>query len=104
MKLDQLINDILALDSFYNYLSWYERCWLHLLRMDKVDDYASTRIAALANFVDKSGWSAPQRKPGEDKLGYYFENGKWHDMEDYPKNHPHITEHINKLQYYGTSH
>ncbi|MEI7488346.1 MAG: hypothetical protein WCJ72_13245 [Chryseobacterium sp.] len=97
MKLNELIDDILALDSFYNYLSWYERCWLHLFRIDKVEGYASPRIASLANFVHETGWKAPSRKPGQDKLGYYFEDEEWHNMDDYPKDHPEITEQIKNL-------
>jgi hypothetical protein len=104
MKLIEIIDDTLALDSFYNYLSWYERCWLHLFRTGKINGSESTRIVNLTNFVYETNWKAPTRKPGQDRLGYYFDNEQWHDMEDYPKNHPEITKQIKNLFYRDEKH
>jgi hypothetical protein len=90
--------EILALDSLYGVLSWYERCWLHLLSNGKQPGDVSERIVALYMIVKSTEWQIPDRKIGHDRLGQYYENGKWNDDEFYSKNHPEITRLIKQIK------
>ena len=90
--------EILALDSLYGVLSWYERAWLHLVIHGKEKGIPSPRIMALYKVIDSTGWEAPKRKVGHDRLGQYYENGIWNDDEHYHKAHPEITQLIIQIK------
>ncbi len=94
--MQEIYLEILALDSLYGVLSWYERCWLHMVSIGKESGQPSLRIMSLYKVLVNIEWDAPKRRPGQDRCGQYFEDGKWLEIEHYPKNHPEITNQIRK--------
>ncbi len=94
MNIQNIYLEILALDSLYGVLSWYERCWLHLESIGKAQGEASHRIKALYTTIDETGWEAPHRRAGQDRCGQYQENGEWKEIEKYPKDHPELTQQL----------
>lgn len=91
-------HEILALDSLYDVLTWYDRCWLHLHRFDKQSGPPSPRILALLKVITDNHWRAPQRRAGQDRCGQYEHYGEWLEITDYAANNPKITEQILKLK------
>lgn len=90
---ENINTQVLALDSLYGILSWYDRCWLHLKRIDRISEKTSPRTVALCKVIEQTGWEPPERRPGQDRCGQYKnENGEWLEIEDYARNHPELTE------------
>ena len=99
---------ILAIDSIFGVLSWYDRTALHLFSNQKItSEELPERVVLLASLIIANNIEAPQMRYGQDRLKYYLQEYKEHDcidlqnewlqVEEYKNYHPEFSEKIKKV-------
>lgn len=92
-------HEILSIDSIYNVLSWFDRCYLHLCIMNKEGDMESSeKLQKLAGIVKNQNWKSPETKYGQDRLQYYQQKNEWIELDKYSEAHPELTYKIEQLK------
>ena len=93
-----LLHAILALDSIYGLLTWFDRCYLHLCIVDKEGDLVpSERVSKLGHWIKNHRWQSPGIRIGDDRLEYYLSGNHRIILEDYPKYHIEITKQLKNI-------
>ncbi len=92
----EILHTCLQLDSIYRVFTWDERMRIHLYMMNRFIS-STSKISAVYEWVEKTGWDAPIMKHMKDNAPedvFYNEKNSWRKLERYPANHPETTKQL----------
>lgn len=94
------LKDVLALDSIYNILTWYERIELHqIMNGNLPEENISENAYKMLVIIIETEWQKPESKYPEyqkDLLHYLSADGIWKPIEEYRSENTELTHLIEK--------
>lgn len=99
-KIRNIYQEILALDTIYNILSWHDRTILHRYNNGETYLTFSTKLELLYDYVSNNNWKTPYMKYGQDRLLYFYDekSEQDHPIEDYKIIYTAITNDLKLIQ------
>lgn len=98
-KIRNIYLEMLALDSIYNILSWYDRTSIHRILKGEIVNLEEKPMM-LNEYIRMTGWTSPYMKYGQDRLLYFYHENTESDypIEEYKKMYSHITNDLKYIQ------
>ena len=96
----ETLHEILALDSLIGFLTWFDRAYLQLAKLGKQGELEpSDRILFLGNWMERTGFTVPRTKYGQERM-LYFQNkyDRWVLADQFLFHHPELAKAINDFK------
>lgn len=95
-----IYHEVLALDLFFNVLTWYERILLHQIISGKSNEITANMQKCI-EVVKDLHWKSPEKRvfADDEPQNIYYkvetkEQIEWHPIETYKTNYPNITKQL----------